>query len=378
MDQATTRFIILLSTVEASTDSLWRACGTLSPAIEPDQTEHYTLTMNDTGTRPPVRVHMAHPPLQEALEKLRARLRPEISLSLGPDVPDDEVEILVQGRVSASCLETFPVLRAIIVPYAGVPKQTREVLLELRPELPVYNLHHNAVATAELAMALFLAAAKSLLPVDRRFRAHDWRTRYDGAHTLLLEGRTAVVLGHGAIGSRIARACRGLGMRVHAVRRGDAPPTEDGIEVHRNTALPQLLPRADALFIAVPLTEETEGMIGTSQIAQLPSSCVLVNIARGPIVDEQALYESLRDGRLAAAGLDVWYAYPPSQEARANTPPSRFPFHTLENVVMSPPRGGAFWLRELEQLRMDDLARVLNALARGESPPQRVDLAAGY
>ncbi len=369
---------ILLPALEASADRVWRACGAVDSAIEPDRTEHYTLAMNDTAPRPAVRVHMAHPPLQEAIDSLRAQLRPEISLSFGPDVPDDEVEILVQGRVSASCLETFPALQAIIVPYAGVPKQTREVLLESRPDLPVYNLHHNAVATAELAMALFLAAAKSLLPVDRRFRQHDWRTRYDGAPTLLLEGRTAVVLGHGAIGARIARACRGLGMNVHAVRRGDAAPTEDGIEVHQKAALPQLLPRADALFIAVPLTEETEGMIGASQIAQLPSTCVLVNIARGPIVDEQSLYEALRDGGLAAAGLDVWYAYPSSPEARENTPPSRFPFHALENVVMSPHRGGAFWLRDLEQLRMDDLARVLNALARGEPSSHRVDLAAGY
>lgn len=321
---------------------------------------------------------MTHAPPASALENLRSLLHPEISLSLGPEAPPDRVDILVQGRVSESCLESFPALRAIIIPYAGVPAETRRVLLELRPDLPTYNLHHNAVAAAELAMALCLTAAKTILPVDRRFRAHDWRSRYDGAPTMLLAGRTAVVLGYGAIGSRIARACLGLDMTVHAVRRGDAPPLDKEVHIHQHTALPQILPQADVLLIALPLTAETEGMIGETEIALLPSPCVLVNIARGPIVNEQALYEALRDGRLAAAGLDVWYVYPSSPEERAGTPPSRFPFHELDHVVMSPHRGGAFGLNELEQRRMNDLARTLNALAKGETSPHRVDLVSGY
>lgn len=320
---------------------------------------------------------MAHPPPEQALAHLRSLLNPGILLSLGPEGPTDPVDILVQGRVSKSCLETFPALQAIIIPYAGVPAETRRVLLDSRPDLPTYNLHHNAVAAAELAMALCLAAAKTILPVDRRFRAHDWRSRYDGAPTILLAGRTAVVLGYGAIGSRIARACLGLDMTVHAVRRGDAPPLDKEVHIHQHTALPQLLPQADVLFIALPLTAETDGIIGESEIALLPSPCVLVNVARGPIVEERALYEALRDGRLVA-GLDVWYVYPSSAEERADTPPSRLPFHELDNVVMSPHRGGAFGEGELEQRRMDDLARTVNALAKGDTPPHRVDLVSGY
>jgi len=321
---------------------------------------------------------MAHPPPSSAQQHLTSLLDTRISLSFGPDLPDDDVDILVQGRLSEDCLETFPDLRAVIIPYAGVPTQTRELLLERRPALPVYNLHHNAVAAAELAMALFLAATKSLLPADRALRAHDWRSRYDGVPTLLLEGRIAVILGYGSIGARIARACRGLGMTVHAVRRHVDAPLEDGIHLHPRAALPQLLPQADALFVALPLTAETEGMVDREQICLLPSTCVLVNIARGPIVDEQALYEALRDGRLAGAGLDVWYLYPSSPEERAHTPPSRFPFHELDRVVMSPHRGGAFGLEELERRRMEDLAKTLNAMAVGETPPHRVDLTAGY
>lgn len=334
--------------------------------------------MNNVASRSPLRVHLAHPPPEDALEHLRTLLDPAILLTLGPDLPDRGVDILVQGRVPETFLTTLPALQAIIVPYAGVPAETRRVLLESRPDLPVYNLHHNAVAASELAMALFLAAAKTLLPADRAFRGHDWRSRYDGVPTLLVEGRTAVILGYGAIGIRIAQACRGLGMTVHAVRRKGTSGMEGDVHLHPQNMLADLLPSADALFVAVPLTAETEGMIGREEIDLLPPASVLVNIARGPIVEEQALYEALHDGRLASAGLDVWYVYPSTPDDRANTAPSRFPFHMLDNVVMSPHRGGAFGLRDLETRRMDDLAHVLNALASGQSPPHRVDLKAGY
>jgi phosphoglycerate dehydrogenase-like enzyme len=103
---------------------------------------------------------------------------------------------------------------------------------------------------------------------------------------------------------------------------------------------------------------------------------VLVNIGRGRIVAEEALYAALRSGQLHAAGLDVWYSYPPDEAARAHHRPSAHPFHELDNVVMSPHRGGA--ADETARLRMGALAELLNAAARGEPVPNRVDPEAGY
>jgi phosphoglycerate dehydrogenase-like enzyme len=196
---------------------------------------------------------------------------------------------------------------------------------------------------------------------------------------MLLDGKTAVILGLGAIGSRIAKACHVLGMNVHAVRRHiDASQPATPIKIHTLDALPTLLPLADVLCVALPLTSETEGLIGAREIDALPSPCVLVNIARGAIIEEESLYLALKSGRITAAGLDVWYSYPRTPEAQANTPPSEYPFHELDNVVMSPHRGGAFRLQELEQRRMTDLAHTLNAIARGKDAPHRVDLHQGY
>ena len=92
----------------------------------------------------------------------------------------------------------------------------------------------------------------------------------------------------------------------------------------------------------------------------------------------QRSLKSLGDGRITAARIDVWYSYPRTPESQADTPPSQFPFHELENVVMSPHRGGAFQLEELERRRMSDLARTLNAIVHGEPIPHRVSIRAEY
>lgn len=128
-------------------------------------------------------------------------------------------------------------------------------------------------------------------------------------------------------------------------------------------------------MICLPLTDETKGLIGADELAQLAPGAVLVNTGRGPIVDERALFDALRAGRLRA-GLDVWYRYPEDEAARAGTPPATLPFHELDNIVMSPHRAGL--CAETERLRAVFLAEMLNAGARGEPMPGRVDLDAGY
>jgi phosphoglycerate dehydrogenase-like enzyme len=220
-----------------------------------------------------------------------------------------------------------------------------------------------------------LAAAKLVIPMDRALRTHDWTPRYHHPDpTILLEGKTALILGYGAIGQRVARLCRALGMKVLAIRRRVARPSPD--EVYPPDALHSLLPQANVLIICLPQTPETTGLIGERELALLPPGAVLVNVGRGPIVDEAALYYALRDGALHSAGLDVWYNYPPDEAARSHMPPSAYPFHELGNVVMSPHRAGG--ADDTEMLRMRDLAALLNAAARGEEMPNRVDLQAGY
>jgi phosphoglycerate dehydrogenase-like enzyme len=311
------------------------------------------------------------------LAHLRANLDPGIRLTHGPHLPTPaDYDILVAGRPRREHLTASPNLHTLVIPWAGLPDSTRELLHDF-PGIAVHNLHYNAVPVAEMVVTLMLAAAKHVVPMDRALRAHDWTLRYQPNPSVLLEGKTALILGYGAIGRRVAHLCRGLRMKVVATRRNVAAASLDTPdEIHPPQALHRLLPRANVLVICLPHTPETTALIGQAELALLPPGAMLVNVGRGPIVDEAALYRALHDGSLYAAGLDVWYNYPTDEAARPHTPPSAYAFHKLDNVVMSPHRAGHFHHKEI--LRMTHLAALLNAAARGEAMPNRVDVAVGY
>jgi phosphoglycerate dehydrogenase-like enzyme len=274
-------------------------------------------------------VHLLGDVGDDAVAVLRDGLDPDVALTVGTGPVPSDCRVLVCGRPDKATALGLEHLERLVVPWAGIPPVIREIAAA-RPDVHVHNLHHNGASAAETAVALLLAAAKHLIPHDRALRADDWSLRYGPSPSLTLEGRTALVLGYGAIGRRVARACRGLGMRVLATRRTiTSPAGEDGVDLHPRGALAELLPRADALIVTLPLTDETTGLIGAAELASLPPGAVLVNVGRGPIVDEQALYEALRSGGLGAAGIDVWYQYPKSVQARVDQPPSRFPFGDL-------------------------------------------------
>jgi phosphoglycerate dehydrogenase-like enzyme len=324
-------------------------------------------------------VHLLSPPRDPAaLRELHDRLDPGIHLTTGADLPSPpNFDILIAGRPERAHVTASPRLSALITPWAGVPDSTRDLMREF-PEIAVHNLHHNALPVAEHACALLLAAARCLVPMDRALRAHDWRPRYQPNPGILLAGRLALVLGYGAIGREVARLCRGLGMDVAAIRRHVTHPGEqvDGVALYPPESLHDLLPRATAVLVCLPHTPHTTGLLGAAELALLPSASVLVNVGRGPIVDQQALYHALREQRIHSAGLDVWYNYPPDEASRANTPPADYPFEALDNVVMSPHRAGGS--TQTDHLRMIHLAELLNAAARGQEMPNRVDLEAGY
>jgi phosphoglycerate dehydrogenase-like enzyme len=322
-------------------------------------------------------VHLLRETEPAALARLRGSLDSSTKLTGGLELaPTRDYHILVAGRPKRQHLEASPNLKSLVIPWAGLPETTRALMLEF-PEIGVHNLHHNAAPTAELAITLMLAAAKFVVPMDRALRSHDWGPRYHPSPTVLLAGKTALILGYGSVGQQVARMCQGFGMTVLAVRRRTADAYHGVLaEIHPPEALHDLLARAQVLLLCLPHTQETNGLIGQKELSLLPAKAVLVNVARGAIVDEAALFRALRDGSLYAAGLDVWYEYPSDEPSRSNTPPSAYPFHTLDNVVLSPHRGGGSL--ETEMLRMEHLAELLNAAARGEPMPNRVDLRAGY
>lgn len=312
-----------------------------------------------------------------AWQLLLDNLGPEVYIQTGEKIPEPaEYEILIAGRPTIEQMEASPKLHTVLIPWAGMPEETAKLMARY-PHIHVHNLHHNAVATAETALMLLLAAAKHIVPIERRFRENDWQPRYSPNPALTLDGKTVLILGYGSIGQHVGQVCAAMGMRVLGTRRSLTAPARQGeAELHPGSALPQLLPQANVLIVTLPLTEETRGLIGEAELALLPPKSIVVNVGRGPVVDQFALYEALKVGHLHSAGLDVWYNYPQDEASRADTPPADVPFHLLDNVVLSPHRGGG--AADIETARMAHLAHMLNTAAQGKPLPNQIDLERGY
>jgi phosphoglycerate dehydrogenase-like enzyme len=120
--------------------------------------------------------------------------------------------------------------------------------------------------------------------------------------------------------------------------------------------------RVDAVVVSLPLTDATRGIVGAAALAAMRPHAVIVNVGRGPVIDEQALYDALAEGRIGGAIIDTWYTYPSAETPV--TQPSRLPFHTLRNVVMTPHMSG--WTDGTIRRRQQTIATNINALARGE------------
>jgi len=315
-----------------------------------------------------LRAHLTERPAPGHLAVLRSAAGPRVGLTFGEEPASGGFATLVDGVPSREHLEASPGLTTLIIPWAGLPARTRDLVRSIRPDLGVHNLHHNAGPTAELAIALYLAAAKGIVPRDADLRRGDWSNRERMDLALGVAGKSALVWGAGAIGQRVATTCRALGLEVTLVGRTARRGVRGGEE------LEDLLPRADVFFVCVPLTPETTGRIGAAQIARLPGQAILVNVGRGRIVEEAALYGALASRRLFAAGLDVWWHYPEGEATEAH--PSGHPFQDLDNVVMSPHRAGH--VQETEELRMRALGESLRAQAEGRPAPWPVDLERGY
>jgi phosphoglycerate dehydrogenase-like enzyme len=210
----------------------------------------------------------------------------------------------------------------------------------------------NADSVAELAILLMLALAR------RWARAQDnLRERRVGAPVgTTLMGKTVTIVGFGAIGRALAKRLRAFGTRIVAVSRSGSAATEAEADRHLPvSALPEALREADFIVVATPLTDATRGLIGREALARAKQGAFLINVARGPVVDREALLSALDSGKLAGAGLDVFWDEPPDPLD---------PLFSLE-VVATPHIGGA------TDRSLDEIARAVAAnverLRRGEA-----------
>ena len=220
-------------------------------------------------------------------------------------------------------------------------------------------------ATADIALGLILAATRRLGEGERLIRSGaPWRWSMDFLLGRGLRDKLLGVVGLGAIGSRVAERARAFGMRVAYNNRSEAPAAVTGPLEAQRLELDELLARADVVSLHCPLTEQTRHLVGARELGLMKPTATLVNTARGPVVDEAALVVALREGQIAAAGLDVFEREPEVDPGLLE----------LENVVLVPHLGSA--TLETRAAMAELAARNAIASARGEPLPTPVPLPA--
>jgi len=237
------------------------------------------------------------------------------------NVSDADILLLSNRPLSRAVIETCPNLKLICVAFTGIDHVDQDACKARG--IILHNAAGYAVhAVSELAIGLIIAVLRRIVSADAIVRA-DGDNREMIGHELF--GKTLGVVGCGAIGLQVARlgnafGCRVLGFERHVLRIDDV-----AIE---QVALDELLSRSDIVSLHLPLTAETRGFIGREQLARMKPSAILINTARGPVVDQSALIEALNQNLLAGAGIDVFDVEPPL--------PAKHPIFTAPNTVLLP------------------------------------------
>ncbi len=271
--------------------------------------------------------------------------------------------LLVRSATKVDAEALAAAARLKVVARAGVGLDNVDVRAATQAGVMVVNAPtSNIVSAAELAVALMLAAARHVSPAHAALKNGEWkRSRYTGIE---LYEKTVGIVGLGRIGVLVAQRLSAFGMKVIAydpyVQAGRA--AQMGV---RLVDLDTLLAEADFMSVHLPKTPETVGLIGVEQLAKVKPSLVLVNAARGGIVDEPALYAALKEGRVAAAGLDVF----------ATEPCTDSPLFELENVVATPHLGAS--TDEAQEKAGIAVARSVRLALSGELVPDAVNVQGG-
>ena len=289
-----------------------------------------------------------------------------------------DIDVLFGELVTLAILQNARHLKLVQVPWTGVDRMDFALLREFG--VTVCNSHSNARAVAEMAVGLLLAITKKIPLHDSRLRQGEWMRPKPGrpdSHypPTLLGGKTALCVGYGAVARQVVTLLSGFGMRFIATEARLVSPAPQPLEaLYAAKQLHEIIPQADILFITIPLLPSTRGLIDAQAFNLMRSTAYLINTSRGEVIDEAALFDVLKARHIAGAAIDTWYQYPKAGQPNV-LPSAQFPFHELENLVLSPHRAG-FADGELPHLA--DAVHNLNRLAAGQSLINHVDIHAGF
>src|ERR1700730_2916589 len=292
-------------------------------------------------------------------ENARVAVLPDILTAASDRQTYTEAEVIIGVRYS-SALPRPERLQLFHVPGAGYDAVD---LGALPDSAVVCNCFGHEQAIAEYVMAALLQQHVPLADADRHLRQGDW-TYWAGSpervHGELAE-KTIGLLGFGHIGKAIAARAKAFEMKVHVANRSPVPTSslvDRSFDLNR---LGEFWSSADFFVVSVPSNADTVGMVNAESFAAMRASAVILNVGRGPTIDEQSLYDALKHCRIAGAVIDTWYNYP--SPGHPDVLPSKCPFHELPNVVMTPHMSG--WTTGTIDRRRQTIADNITRRAAG-------------
>ena len=269
-----------------------------------------------------------------------------IDAELIPQVSDADVLLLSNRPLSRAVIEACPKLKLICVAFTGIDHVDQDAC-KARGIILLNAAGYAVHAVSELAIGLMIALLRRIVSADALVRSGASNRHPVGRE---LFGKTLGVVGCGHIGLQVARLGNAFGCHVLGFEPRELQTVDVTIE---QVELDQLLPRSDIVSLHLPLTDETRGFIGRKELAKMKDSAILINTARGPVVDQVALVEALEQNRLAGAGLDVFDIEPPL--------PSDHPILKAPNTVLVPHIGfdTAEAIRAKADIALDHLENFL-------------------
>jgi len=294
------------------------------------------------------------------------------------DAVKNDVNVLFGPHIAKSILDNGKSLQLLQVPWTGVEALGFELLRKY--DIAVCNSHSNATVTAEYAVALMMAIAKKVPFHDRQLRLGKWCRPKRGIDDsfmppVSINGKTIGFIGYGAIARNIVQFLSGFSVEFIAIAAHDylTPPAPLKF-IGGSSSIEFVVSNSDFLFVTLPLTSKTRGLLRKDLLTKTRPSSYLINISRGEIIDEDDLYFVLENKIIAGAAIDAWYNYP-TPDCPDVLPSKKNRFHELDNLVLSPHRAG-FASGSLPHL--DDAIENINRLATGKPLINRVNLEEGY
>lgn len=313
--------------------------------------------------------------LKSDIEYIKARILPNIEI-IEPQNYDEltlvsltkEVDVLLGGLITEAILQEAKNLKFVQIPWTGVNNLDFDLIEKYNVQ--VCNSHSNSSIVAEHAIALMMAAAKKIIYHDELMRKGNWNRPGINENKInpfskKISHSTIAIIGFGSIGKDIYRMMNGYKCHFKVFNRTakqDQHIVSNNIQYCSINEVYEEIKDIDFIFITLPLTVATKGIIDTKFFNSMKKDSILVNVSRGEIIDEEALFNALKNEEIGCAAIDTWSQFP-SKKNPIVLPSIKHEFHKLDNIILSPHRAGFI---DSGFPHLDDAIENLNRAATGK------------